>query len=198
MDDKNSDSVQENVETVLLVEDQVEEDVNKVKVLEIEVNNEKCVKMKDPEDIVEQNNLDVKPSDATTATRAESTDADAPNHEKVDASLKLCEKQIDKNSSLEVSRDDGNAGKAVVNNEIELLDDLEHTTAKINSSKDTPHPSSSLRKIVMSDLQVRGKLNTIMKKYPRFQMVILFISTKKSNLLRRMLMPIKFQFLIPT
>ena len=52
MDDEISDSVQENVETVLLVEDQVEGDVNKVKALEIEVNNEKCVKMKEPEDIV--------------------------------------------------------------------------------------------------------------------------------------------------
>ena len=94
--------------------------------------------MKEPEDIVDQNNLDVKPSDATAATRAESTDTNTPIHAKVDASLKLCENQIDKNASLEVSRDDGNADKAVVNNEIELLDDLEHTTVKINSSKDTP------------------------------------------------------------
>ena len=52
MDDENSDSVQENVETVLLVEDQVEGDDYKVKALEIEVNNEECDKMKESEDIV--------------------------------------------------------------------------------------------------------------------------------------------------
>ena len=54
IDDENLDSVQENVETVLLVEDEVEGDVNKVKVLDVKVNvnNEKCVKMKEPEDIV--------------------------------------------------------------------------------------------------------------------------------------------------
>ena len=91
-DNENLDSIQENVETVMLVEDQVEGDVNKVKVLEIEANDEKCVKMKEPEDIVDQNNLDVKPSDATDATRAEGTDTDAPIYEKVVASLKLCEK----------------------------------------------------------------------------------------------------------
>ena len=130
--------MQEHVETVLLVKDQVESDVNEVKVLEVKVNNKKCVKMKEPEDIVDQNNLDVKPSDATAATRAESTDADSPIHEKVNASLKICQKKINKNSRLEVSGDDGNEGKAVANNEIKLLDDLEHTTAKISSSKDIP------------------------------------------------------------
>ena len=165
MDDENSDSVQENVETVLLVEDQVKGDDYKVKALEIEVNNEECVKMKKPEDIVNQNNLDVKPSDATAATRAESTDIDAPIHEKVDASFKLCEKQIDKNPKVEASSDDGNADKALVNDEIKLLDDQEHTTAKMSSSKDTPASKRQHKKDIVvrfaSKLEVEDDLDGI-------------------------------------
>ena len=138
IDEENLDSVQENVETVLLVEDEVKDDVDEVKVLKVKVNAKKCVKMREMKNIVDQDILDMKLSDATDATRAESTDTDAPIYEKVDAILKLCEKKIDKNSRLEVSRDDASTDKAVVNGEIKLLDDQEQRTAKISSSKDTP------------------------------------------------------------
>ena len=59
-DDENLDSVHENLQAVLLVEDEVEGDVNEVKILEVRVDNEKGVKMKEPKDIVELNNLIVK------------------------------------------------------------------------------------------------------------------------------------------
>ena len=112
------DSVQENVETVLLVEDQVEADVKEVKVLEVEVNNKKCVKMKEAKDILDRNNLDVKPSDTTVVARTEEI-TNAPIYKKVDDSLKLCDEQIKENFKVKVGCDNGNGNvlKAVVNGE---------------------------------------------------------------------------------
>ena len=53
MNDLNLDSVQENVETALLVEDQVKDDVNKEMVLEVEINDKKYVKIRKTKNIVD-------------------------------------------------------------------------------------------------------------------------------------------------
>ena len=111
----------------MLVEDEVKGDENEVKIFE-GVNNEKGVKMKENKDIVELNNLKVKPGYATVGRIDEITNA--PIHENLDDSLKLCEKQINKNNKLEVGHDGVNVCKAMGCDENEQLDNPKITKAE--------------------------------------------------------------------
>ena len=78
----------------------------------------------------------MKPGYATVGRIDEITNA--PIHENLDDSLKLCEKQIYKNTKLEVGRDGVNACKAMGYDENEQLDNPKITEAEMSVLNDTP------------------------------------------------------------